>query len=291
MSKTKKSATQERLAKEETERKTKTAKQKADRLAAEAKNKDALEQSAKRVAALYRSMRECEADAEAKAGFELKKAAEKRAALEKALLEARVLCKAAGEDFKAFQEKYAPDYKRTRLYQVLSIADGRKTVEGIREEERDKKRRQRGRPGQSNVPDKAAERKTIDFPENGGGSQPVLMASAERPIEKVRDEFAALAGETPADDPPIGEAQQPVEPPSTNGHVNKPDDDRPLAEKLHYHLNDIWSLCQDANNWSHLSADQKVELRGAMTKLGYLRDLLPRLATSVEVEAALSRRS
>jgi hypothetical protein len=52
-----------------------------------------------------------------------------------------------------------------------------------------------------------------------------------------------------------------------------------LAEKLHYHLNDIWSLCQGANNWSHLSADQKVELRGAMTKLGYLRDLLPRLAT------------
>ena len=34
------------------------------------------------------------------------------------------------QEFKAFQEKYAPDYKRTRLYQVLAIADGRKTAEG-----------------------------------------------------------------------------------------------------------------------------------------------------------------
>ena len=81
-----------------------------------------------------------------------------------------------------------------------------------------------------------------------------------------------------ADDPPIGEAQQPAEAPSTNGHT-KPDDDRPLAEKLHFHLNDVWSSCQDQNNWPHLSGDPKVELRGAMTKFGYLRDLLPQLAT------------
>jgi ParB family transcriptional regulator, chromosome partitioning protein len=111
---------------------------------------------------------------------------------------------------------------------------------------------------------------------------PVTTGSIERPIEQVRDEFAALAGETPAeppaDDPPIGEAQQPAEAPSTNGHT-KPDDDRPLAEKLHFHLNDVWSSCQDQNNWPHLSGDPKVELRGAMTKFGYLRDLLPQLAT------------
>jgi ParB family chromosome partitioning protein len=105
-----------------------------------------------------------------------------------------------------------------------------------------------------------------------------VTGSVERPIEAVKAAGGALAGEAPADDSPIGEAQQPAEAPSTNGHT-KPDDDRPLAEKLHYHLNDIWSLCQDANNWSHLDADQKVELRGAMTKLGYLRELLPRLAT------------
>jgi hypothetical protein len=131
--------------------------QKKARLAAEGKNKNALEQSAKRVVALYKSMREFEAGAEEKAGFELKKAAEKRAALDKALVEAHELCKAAGEDFKAFQQKYAPDYKRTRLYQVLAIADGRKTVEGVREEERERKRRQRASVRDNpNVPDDPA---------------------------------------------------------------------------------------------------------------------------------------
>jgi hypothetical protein len=127
---------------------------------ARAKKTDALEQHAKRVAALYKSMREFEAHAEKKAGFELKKAAEKRAALEKALAEARELCKAAGEDFKAFQKKYAPDYTRTQLYQVLAIADGRKTVEGVRQEERERKRRQRAEKSvrdKPNVPDKAVD--------------------------------------------------------------------------------------------------------------------------------------
>jgi hypothetical protein len=152
--------TQARLRREEAERDAKMAAQKANRLAAEAKSKDALEQHAKRVAALYKSMREFEAHAEEKAGFELKKAAEKRAALDQALVKARELCTAAGEDFKTFQEKYAPNYKRTRLYQVLAIADGRKTVEGVREEERERKRRQRAGKvsGTSdNVPDKMAE--------------------------------------------------------------------------------------------------------------------------------------
>ena len=95
-------------------------------------------------------------------------------------------------------------------------------------------------------------------------------AAHGEPIEETPDDDAAPAAETPAQAPT-----------TTNGHAAnvKPDDDRPLAEKLHYALNDVWSLCQDQNNWPHLSADQKVELRGAMTKLGYLRDLLPRLAT------------
>ena len=143
MSTASKSETQQRLRKEKAEQQAKTAKQRADRLAAEAKNKDALEQSAKRVAALYQSMRKFEEDAEKKAGFELKKAAQKRAALEKALAEARELCKAAGQSFKEFQEKYAPEYTRSQLYQVLAIADGRTTVEDVREGNRERKRRQR----------------------------------------------------------------------------------------------------------------------------------------------------
>jgi hypothetical protein len=131
-----------------------------EREATEAKNKDALEQSAKRVAALYKSMREFEALAEEKAGFELTKAADKRAALEQALVEARELCKTAGESFKTFQEKYAPEYKRTRLYKVLAIADGRTTPEEVREEDRERKRRQRAGESvrdKSDVTDKSAE--------------------------------------------------------------------------------------------------------------------------------------
>jgi hypothetical protein len=160
VSKSSSSETQERLHREKAEQQAKTAKQKADRLAAEAKKTDELDQHAKRVAALYKSMREFEAHAEEKAGFELKKAAEKRAALEQALVEARELCKATGENFKAFQEKYAPEYKRTRLYQVLAIADGRMTPEDIRKEERERKRRQRAAgklSGTNDVPDKTAE--------------------------------------------------------------------------------------------------------------------------------------
>ena len=149
-------------------------------------------------------MREFEAHAEEKAGFELKKAAEKRAALEQALVEAHALCEAAGESFKTFQEKYAPNYKRTRLYQVLAIADGRTTVEDVRKGNRERKRRQRVRG--RDVTDDASPvifsgRETIEFPEHRGGRQPVLVVSAEKPIEQVQAEFAALAGE---EVPPAG---------------------------------------------------------------------------------------
>ena len=291
-------------------------------------------------------MREFEAGAEEKAGFELKKAAEKRAALDKALVEAHELCKAAGEDFKAFQQKYAPDYKRTRLYQVLAIADGRKTVEGVREEERERKRRQRASVRDNpNVPDDPAP----DSPPTAPAA-PVapLAAQGERDVEAVKahkfvDEapaFTALraraeslgyslthhggnefflinehdeeglsnrsrsgldavadqldkvqvkalnAAPPPADDLGATTTAPIVEAPSNGRAVNgRADDDQPLAVKLHYHLNDIWSLCSDPNNWSHLDDDQKVELRGAMTKLGYLRNLLPRLATLRELSA------
>ncbi len=323
MTKTSKSETQARLRKEKEERVAQMAQQKAARLDKEAQHtaerRAALEQHAKLIAALYKSMREYEAHAEKKAGFELKKAAEKRTALEQTLLVAKELCKAAGEDFKAFQEKFAPNYKRTQLYQVLAIADGRKTVEDVRKGNRERKRKQRAGESvrdKNDVTDKAskAERRrlameakaeqlvsnkpafstTLELPPNGGGSQPIFMASAEKPIEQVQAEFDKLAAAeaTAVHEAEIGEANLEAEPDTgqsvaptetpvaePSAVVNKPDDDRPLAEKLHYALNDVWSLCQDQNNWSHLSADQKLELRGAMTKLGYLRELLPRLAT------------
>ena len=48
--------------------------------------------------------------------------------------------------------------------------------------------------GHNKPPTDPAKQTIIEFPENGGGSQPVLMASAEKPIEEVQAEFAALSG-------------------------------------------------------------------------------------------------
>jgi uncharacterized protein YoxC len=190
-----KAETQARLTKEKNERDAKTARLKAERLAEEVKKKKGeLDQHAKRVSALYKSMREFEAQAEAKAGFELKKANQKKAALEKALLEARVLCKAAGEDFKAFQEKFAPDYKRTQLYQILAIADGRKTVEEVREGARDRKRKQRA--GQSSV----TEGDVTDSAAEGEAKPAPVTGSVERPLDQVRAASAALADEADTKD-------------------------------------------------------------------------------------------
>ena len=80
-----------------------------------------------------------------------------------------------------------------------------------------------------------------------------------------------LPARAPADEAPT----------TTNGHAAnvKPDDDRPLAEKLHYALNDVWSLCQDKNNWPHLGVIEKKQLNTAMKLLRDLRELLPMLAT------------
>jgi hypothetical protein len=154
-----------------------------------------------------------------------------------------------------------------------------------------------------------AERKTIDFPENGGGSQPVLMASAERPIEQVREEFAALAGETPPIDearktyvkaklveateaandasaairgeplPADGEpSERPLSGKPDTGRTNgRPDDDdRPLAEKFRNALDAVLSLCLE--NSSALTAANAREFKAAMGSLGKLSEVLPRLA-------------
>ena len=245
-------------------------------------------------------MREFEADAEAKAGFELKKAAEKRAALDQALVEARELCKAAGKDFKAFHETLFPTIservsirfwrspmaaRRPKAFARKSVSesDGSAQVSGTRAMSRTI--RPSGQPlsypqteaarGQSlrRRPRSRSSRCRTNSPRWPPARKPQspdrLRSIAE--ARKAADD-AVRAGETPPGD----------EAPTTgNGHTAnvKPDDDRSLAEKLHSALNDVWSLCQDQNNWSHLNEDQKVELRGGMTKLGYLRELLPRLAT------------
>ena len=83
-------------------------------------------------------MRDYDAAAKEKAGHELRKAQDERDAINNVLLvQARAKCKEAGESFEKFRKRYCPDLSRSRLYTVLAIADGRKTVEEDRAEKRE----------------------------------------------------------------------------------------------------------------------------------------------------------
>jgi hypothetical protein len=117
----------------------------------------ALEQEGQFIAAQIKAMRGYEAAAEEKAGVELKKAQNNRTTVEKRLADVYAKCKADG--IKAFRAMYAPDFGRTKLYQILAIGSGKTTREEIRTKERDKKREQRAaaNPGQANVPDTSPE--------------------------------------------------------------------------------------------------------------------------------------
>jgi len=92
----------------------------------------------KQIAARVKIMRDYDASAEEKAGHELRKAQDERDTINNVLLvQARVKCKEAGESFEKFRKQYCPDLSRSRLYAVLAIADGRKTVEQDRAEKRE----------------------------------------------------------------------------------------------------------------------------------------------------------
>jgi hypothetical protein len=83
-------------------------------------------------------MRGYDAAAAEKAGHELRKAQDERDAIQNVLLvQARAKCKDAGESFEKFRKQYCPDLSRSRLYAVLAIADGRKTVQQDRAEKRE----------------------------------------------------------------------------------------------------------------------------------------------------------
>lgn len=95
----------------------------------------ALEQEGKKIAAHLQKVREYEAAAREKAGHELKKADEHFVSLTQELAAVKAKCKSAG--FKVFKEKYCPDLSRSRIYQLLEIGTGKKTLEQSRAEKRD----------------------------------------------------------------------------------------------------------------------------------------------------------
>jgi hypothetical protein len=97
-----------------------------------------LEALGNQIAVRVRIMRDYDAAAEEKAGYELRKAQDERDTIHNVLLvQARTKCKEAGESFEKFRKQYCPDLSRSRLYAVLAIADGRKTVEQDRAEKRE----------------------------------------------------------------------------------------------------------------------------------------------------------
>ena len=110
---------------------------KAEAEAKRATAKAELEEIGKQIAARVKIMRDYDAAAEEKAGHELRKAQDERDTIHNVLLvQARAKCKEAGESFEKFRKQYCPDLSRSRLYAVLAIADGRKTVERDRAEKR-----------------------------------------------------------------------------------------------------------------------------------------------------------
>jgi len=118
----------------------KTAKAEGKKAKAEAKRtaKAELEEIGKQIAARVTIMRDYDAAAEEKAGHDLRKAQDERDTINNVLLvQARAKCKEAGESFEKFRKQYCPNLSRSRLYTVLAIADGRKTVEQDRAEKRE----------------------------------------------------------------------------------------------------------------------------------------------------------
>ena len=104
---------------------------------------DDLEQEGKNVAVLVEKIKQYEKSAEEKAGADLKKAQDFRDTLAKELARIEPKCKAAGMKFADFKKKYAPDFGRTKLYELLRIGRGDTTTEEARAHKTEKKREER----------------------------------------------------------------------------------------------------------------------------------------------------
>jgi hypothetical protein len=103
-----------------------------------------LEEIGPQIAAGVKIMRDYDTSAEEKAGYDLRKAQDELDTINKVLLvQARGKCREAGESFEKFRQQYCPDLGR--LYVVLAIAHGRKTVEQDPAEKRESVAKTRAR--------------------------------------------------------------------------------------------------------------------------------------------------
>jgi hypothetical protein len=94
----------------------------------------ALANLGKEIAARLQKVQAYEVAAREKAGVELQKAQDHRDAIAKLLYEARAKCRGSG--FKVFKEKYCPDLGRSRIYELLAIGSGKKSLEESRADKR-----------------------------------------------------------------------------------------------------------------------------------------------------------
>ena len=125
---------------------------------------------------------------------------------------------------------------------------------------------------------------TIEFPEHQGGSQPVLMASAEKPIDQVQAEFAALASDetlAPVDDMSVPlpfrrvapEAAPASHAPASNGHAEA------FHVRLYEELQDVIAMCDIDKNWPEMSVKDRNRRKQLIAELHVLTHALVALAT------------
>jgi hypothetical protein len=136
-----------------------------------------LDQLGKQIAVRLQKMRGYEAKVQEKAGVELKRADDHRTTIMQLLAEAKAKCDRGG--FKAFKAKYCPDLSRSRVYELLAIGSGKKTLEESRTEKRQRVAKSRRKvSATSDVADKSA----VSEPEETAES------SAERPKAEYLDD-------------------------------------------------------------------------------------------------------
>jgi hypothetical protein len=216
---------------------------KAEAEARRATAKAELEEIGKQIAARVKIMQEYDAAAEEKAGHELRKAQDERDTIHNVLLvQARAKCKEAGESFEKFRRQYCPDLSRSRLYAVLAIADGRKTVEQDRAKKRESVAKSRAKASSTSavgdtprVPRVATPSgTTLDTP---GFSPKALEQIATVTGNDVDTEASAEARKAAASEPePWEAATTPAEAPPP---LTKEESDNALTAAKEYWLNEI----------------------------------------------------
>ena len=193
----------------------------AEEEAKHATAKAELEAIGKQIATRVKIMREYDAAAEEKAGHELRKAQDERDTINNVLLvQARAKCKEAGESFEKFRKQYCPDLSRSRLYTVLAIADGRKTVEQDRAEKRESVAKSRAKVSSTSAVGDTPRVPRVTTPngttlDTSGFSPKALEQIAKVTGNEVDTEASAEARKAAASEP---------EPCDTGADASAPDD-------------------------------------------------------------------